>query len=62
MLVEGPRPSGNAAPNGPFSLISTISGDTKDAGDGGDWARRMLAAMVENLRLCLLVLRLELKT
>ena len=64
MLVEGPRPSGKVAPKGPFSMISTISGDAKDAGEGGDWGRaRMLAAMVENLRLCLLdLLRLELKT
>ena len=49
MLVEGPRLSGYVAPKGPFSLISTISGDAKEAGEGGDWGLcRIPLAMAEN--------------
>ena len=59
MLVEGPRSSGNVAPNGPFSLISTISGDTKEAGEGGDWGRRWI---MENFLLLVALLRLLLNT
>ena len=36
MLVDAPWVSGNVAPKGPFSFISTISGETKEAGEGGE--------------------------
>ncbi|TBU23532.1 hypothetical protein BD311DRAFT_768263 [Dichomitus squalens] len=49
MLVEGPRCSGYDALKGSFSSISTISGETKEAGEGGDCGLcRIPLAMVEN--------------